>query len=94
MEEQDNYICWASDKPKIYNIVLWNGRNNGLPFKFNTPIINLGLKRDNMVGNITDTLIQQKLENEKKAYFEYMLNQSILNSHFINTPFNKKSSEI
>lgn len=89
MESENNYICWKTDKPKVYNIVLWNGSNDGLRFKFNDSIADLGIKRDNIVDNIPDKLLEPSLSNENKAYLEFTINQAIYTSHLVAKPINQ-----
>jgi len=79
--ERDNFVCWKNyEGPNMYNIVLWNGANNGLKFKFTKDITQLGLSSKKMTENIDSDKIDNKLSPESSNLYGIKLKKILQNS--------------
>lgn len=78
---KNNYVCWKNyEGPNMYNIVLWNGANNGLKFKFTKDITQLGLNSKKVTENMDSTTIDSSLNEEASNLYGFKIKKILQNS--------------
>ena len=91
--KQNGFICWESDEKDSYNVLLWNGDNEGVKFHFVDSFSKLGINKDKLTQNSNKNIKPPSLSSSKLLYLEYTLNNILPVSKKIPNKFNYNSSQ-